>query len=499
MAELKQMVDKGVWHGIKVSGLSIAQRRAIIRSSMFLKDKYSASGVFDKFKARLVAGGEEKDKGLYENLSSPTAATSSVLTVAAIAASEGRNVITIDIGGAFLNADIAPTGIQVHMRLDRVMTQMLMQIDPTYQQYVEADGSMVVQLDKALYGCVEAAALWYADLRSKLEYDGFVANPYDPCVLNKLGADGVQITIAVHVDDLLVTSTSNYNFASLERYLQSVFPAISVHRGEVLDYIGMTFDFTVPGEVSITMENCVRDILSECGVTAPRATPAAETLFDVRSDVEKASLSEVKYFHTYVAKILYLAKRVRPECLTAVSFLTTRVHDCDIDDMAKLKRLLGYLLGTRDRGIVLRIGEHMTVRAFIDAAYGVHTSSGKSHTGCAIVLGNAGALFCKSTKQKIVTKSSTEAELVGLSDTATQAIHMRNFVQAQGYEVGPAIIYQDNMSCMALMKRGGPGSERSRHINIRHFWLCEKVRDGEVIIEHLGTEKMFANALTKPV
>jgi len=256
---------------------------------MFLKDKYSASGVFDKFKARLVAGGDQQDKGLYENLSSPTAATSSVLTVAAIAASEGRNVITIDIGGAFLNADIAPTGIQVHMRLDRVMTQMLMQIDPTYQQYVEADGSMVVQLDKALYGCVEAAALWYADLRSKLEYDGFVANAYDPCVLNKHGADGVQITIAVHVDDLLVTSASNDNIAFLERYLQSVFPAISVHRGEVLHYIGMTFDFTVPGEVSITMENCVRDILSECGVTAPRATPAAETLFDVRSDVEKAS------------------------------------------------------------------------------------------------------------------------------------------------------------------------------------------------------------------
>jgi hypothetical protein len=50
---------------------------------------------------------------------------------------------------------------------------------------------------------------------------------------------------------------------------------------------------------------------------------------------------------------------------------------------------------------------------------------------------------------------------------------------------------------MALMKRGGPGSERSLHINIRHFWLCEKVNDGKVVIEHLGTEKMFANALTK--
>ena len=77
--------------------------------------------------------------------------------------------------------------------------------------------------------------------------------------------------------------------------------------------------------------------------------------------------------------------------------------------------------------------------------------------------------------------------------------HLRNFVIALGYDVGPAIIFQDNMSCMALMKRGGPGSERSRHINIRHFWLKEKVDQDEVIIEHLGTEEMFANVLTKPV
>ena len=141
----------------------------------------------------------------------------------------------------------------------------------------------------------------------------------------------------------------------------------------------------------------------------------------------------------------------------------------------------------------------MTIRSYIDAAYGVHTVSGRSHTGCAIVVGSAGPVYVKSSKQKIVTKSSTEAELVAVSDTASQCIHLRNFVIAQGYEVGPAIIYQDNLSCMALMKKGGPCSDRSRHINIRHFWLKERVDGDEVIVEHLGTEKMFANLLTKPV
>jgi hypothetical protein len=125
LAELEQMIRKGVWHGVRTRDLTSKQRQGIIRSSMFLKDKYLASGAFEKFKARLVAGGDQQDKGLYDNLSSPTAATASVLAVAAIAAAERRIVIITDIGGAFLNASLLPTGIKVHMRLDGTMAALL--------------------------------------------------------------------------------------------------------------------------------------------------------------------------------------------------------------------------------------------------------------------------------------------------------------------------------------------------------------------------------------
>ncbi len=140
-----------------------------------------------------------------------------------------------------------------------------------------------------------------------------------------------------------------------------------------------------------------------------------------------------------------------------------------LDDMSKLKRVLGYLRATQHRGIVLRVDNEMAVHAYVDAAYGVHQSSGMSHTGCAIVLGDAGVITAKSSKQKIVTKSSMEAELVRMSDFDAQAIHMIHFMVGQGYVVGPAIIHQGNLSSMALVKRGGPGSERSRHNNIRQF------------------------------
>jgi hypothetical protein len=74
-------------------------------------------------------------------------------------------VKTVDIGGAYLNASMIESGVIVHMRLDKVMTAILVRIDPTFSVYVTEDGSSVVQLDKALYGCVEAAHLWYLMLR----------------------------------------------------------------------------------------------------------------------------------------------------------------------------------------------------------------------------------------------------------------------------------------------------------------------------------------------
>ena len=200
-----------------------------------------------------------------------------------------------------------------------------------------------------------------------------------------------------------------------------------------------------------------------------------------------------------VAKLLYLAKQARPDCLTAVAFLATRVTRCDRDNMEKLGRLIKYVRATKEHGIRLKIGkEGIRVTVLVDAAYGVH-ADGKSHNGSCVVIGEVGAVHCKSSKQQIVSKSSTEAELVGLSDSANQGIHMRNFLIAQGYEMGPVTIYQDNMSCMALVERGRSAAERTRHINIRYFWVKERVDTGEAIIKHMGTKDMYANLLTKPL
>jgi len=101
--------------------------------------------------------------------------------------------------------------------------------------------------------------------------------------------------------------------------------------------------------------------------------------------------------------------------------------------------------------------------------------------------------------QHIVTKSSTDVKLVGMSESAAQVIHLRFFLMGQGYAVSHAITHQNNISSMALMKRGGPGLERSHHINIRHFLMVERAAAGDVTIKHLSTDLMLVNTLTKAV
>jgi hypothetical protein len=135
---------------------------------MFLKDKFSSSGLFLLFKARLVAGGDMQNKLLYDLLYSPTAASSSFFILSTIAAKEHRKVEVVDVVGAYLNASLESTGVIVHMRIDKDLSSMLVQLDPSYTLFLDANGCLVVQLDKALYGCVEASKMWYENLTANL-------------------------------------------------------------------------------------------------------------------------------------------------------------------------------------------------------------------------------------------------------------------------------------------------------------------------------------------
>ena len=159
-------------------------------------------------KSRTVADGSQQ-RGTVEDSdkTSPTVNLSSIFLTAVIEAKENRDVAVIDIPNAFLHSDL-PDEQQVIMRLNGEMADIMMRIAPEiYRQYVVMKNGkkvLYVKLQKALYGLLQAALLFYEKLAADLVADGFKINPYDPCVANKI-INGTQMTVIWHVDDLKIS------------------------------------------------------------------------------------------------------------------------------------------------------------------------------------------------------------------------------------------------------------------------------------------------------
>ena len=113
----------------------------------------------------------------------------------------------------------------------------------------------------------------------------------------------------------------------------------------------MMFDYSVPGEVKISMMHYVDRIIQEFPIELRKKVvtiPSNSKLFEVRRDTKKLEKPRSRTFHRLVAQLLYLVKRARPDLAPAVPFLKTRVTCPDNDDWRKLRHVIEYLNGTRD-------------------------------------------------------------------------------------------------------------------------------------------------------
>ena len=134
----------------------------------------------------------------------------------------------------------------------------------------------------------------------------------------------------------------------------------------------------------------------------------------------------------------------------------------------------------------------------IDAAYAV-TANVISQIGGVISLG-LGMLHCKSSRQKLNVKSSTKAELVGASNYVPYNIWLLMFLSAQGYVIKDNILYQDNTSTILMLKNGKNSCNgNSRHVNVRYFFVNDRVDKQEVKIEYCPTLQVSADFFTKPL
>jgi hypothetical protein len=324
---------------------------------------------------------------------------------------------------------------------------------------------------------------------------GFVPNAVDACVMNKV-INGKQCTIMVYVDDLLITCASEEAIREVVDQLEAAFEGdVKACSDADLSYLGMHLKVR-SNTITVSMVSYLSGVLGEYGVNGKVSTPATDKLFVPNAASPMLSGAEAKKFHTVVAKLLYLAKRTRVDILLAVAYLCTRVKAPTRDDQVKLARVLKYLRGTLEQVLVFHPDISKYMEGYIDASFGCHLD-GKGHTGLNVLLYGC-VVLSMSSKQKMVTKDSTESELVGLSDKIMSVVQCYDFVQAQGVECVVPVVHQDNTSTITLVTKGG-GQYRTKYLRVRQAFVQERVQQGEVTIQYMPTARMLADILTKPL
>lgn len=497
--ELTQLLTQGVWKLVHKNSLSPAEARKIIPSSMFLKAKHKPDGAFDKLKSRLVAGGHRQDTSMYDDVSSPCVNLTSVFTILSIAALEHRSIVAVDIKGAYLNAHLS--SVTVHMRIQPQLASILKDLylhmyKEDISEYFCPDGTLIVQVLKALYGLVESALLWYKHLAATLNAAGYSTSKNDRGVFFKTIGPTEQCAIAIHVDDLLITSTHRKHIDDLLKTLTDIYKDINVQeRSDQVFYLGMQLDLQYSDNtISISQPGFIKEILAAHPVSRTSAYPATDDLFKCSDNGKPVDITA---FASRLMKLNYLAKRTRPDISLAVSYLATRMKSPDHYDDAKLTRVYEYLSGTQNIGVKLR-PDSLTIHAWIDASYSVHCDY-KSHTAIIVCIGEtSGPVYTKSSKQKLMTDSSTFAELVALHDGVHVVQSTLYLMQELGYHDYPAVVHQDNMSTMFLASRGPGIVSKSRHIPVRYYYVHDCIERKELIVVHCASTDMRVDYITKP-
>ena len=195
---------------------------------------------------------------------------------------------------------------------------------------------------------------------------------------------------------------------------------------------------------------------------------------------------------------MFLAKRTRPDILTALSILATYIQTATQKEIKMLDTVYHYLNGTKTLGLTFK-PTSMELTYWVDAAYALNRDM-RGHSGAFATFryGNA-PIYSKSQKIKIHTRSSTETELVTLDTNMLHLLWLRQVTEFMGYPQRPAIIYQDNKSTILVCESGQSRNGRLKHMAIRYYFIHGQIEQNIAKLKYVKSSDMIADILTKPL
>ena len=334
-------------------------------------------------------------------------------------------------------------------------------------------------------------------LSTTMEECGFKPIPQEPCCFSK---DGVLLF--AYVDDIVLAYPKTKNTIAAEA-AQALKAKYRLTGGKALKwFLGIevvrdrengTIWLSQATYIDKLTSHLTADLLRKRAPT----TPIREE--EHLPSTEKATPQSILRYQRKMGAALYPVIISRPDAAFAASRLARFSSNPAPEHHEALDRLIHYLYSTRFHALQLGgAPQQPTLFVASDASFADNTIDRKSSQGVAIRL-FGGTVLWRANKQDTVTTSTTEAELLALSNAAKEGIFLRRLVQAIGIDVESKLLIQcDNLQTVRLItKEDAQLTTKLRHVDIHNHWLRQEAKKGTITVEHVSTKEMVADGLTK--
>ena len=503
--EIAQMRKKEVMTFQTEAEVSSVYKRDIVPVPLVMlnKEKFGSDGAFDKVKARLIALGNLQEALERAMTQAPTASLQSFYLMILIATKRHIKLMSIDVSGAFLNAKLEEKE-EVYVMFPAKLAKLATQDDPSLNQYLLSNGSLVARLKKCLYGLQQSPQRWFMTIRGVLLKLGFTASQYDLCLFHKKEGDKLNLLL-LYVDDMLLAFESADLADILKEALIREFEGVTTQEGDVISFLGITITQS-ESEITLDQQGYIKKMVESLDLENipvyknPLGTGYSITDNRFLKSKDEADPKMVTKLKSLSMTLMYLALRTRRDVLFLSSFFAS-IKCPEEQDIAAVKRAIIYTYNTigkkqhfyREGNIELKLMGDSSHNLFINAR----------GQGCQLIYADkwSAAINITSNVHKYVAGSAYEAELVVQDSLAD----MGKLYWSRLDEVGittqkPMQMLCDNEAVVNTANRDNvTEAARTKFFNTKLFKLFEQVQDGWISSEWISTKEMDADIGTKPL
>ena len=472
---------QGVWEETKRSELPRGAK--VIGSRWVFKTKRDHMGKIVRYKARLVVKGFNQVYGRdYFETFAPVVKLESLRVILALCALLDWEADNMDVTQAFINAAVDE------------------------EIFVEPpDGfkrpGWVLRLLMALYGIKQAPRNWNKKLDAKLREYGLRPTQSDCCVYLMQG-EGWILIVVIWVDDLFIFANSVAVKDRFKKWISKQFKMTDL--GPIKWILGMeVIRDRTKRTLEIVQTAYIDRMLERFGMAKCNkvATPAEGKLTRLKVT------SVDKELQALVGSLLYATVMTRPDIAYAVQALGRHLQSSGPQHMIAAKRVLRYLKGTRQLGILygrvqgsaIRLATYAQDRrliGFTDSDFAGDLDTRRSTTGNVFMLGGASVSW-SSRLQVTVAASTAEAEYMALFAGVQEAVYLRRLLRELGYPQGkPTPIFVDNQAAIQLALNP-VDHKRTKHIDVKYHFCREKVEEKVILPEYIASSEQLADIFTK--